>query len=69
MDLFRHAAKKSRAGQPLAVRWEPSADSFAGDFPHVYGPIALDAVVEVMPWARGSDGFQLPDRVHDLLDG
>jgi uncharacterized protein (DUF952 family) len=51
------------------LRWEPSADSFAGDFPHVYGPIALDAVVEVMPWARGSDGFQLPDRVHDLLDG
>ena len=28
------------------LRWEPSADAFAGDFPHVYGPIALDAVAE-----------------------
>jgi uncharacterized protein (DUF952 family) len=51
------------------LRWEPSADSFAGEFPHVYGPIALAAVVEVMPWQRGPDGFELPDRIHDMLDG
>jgi uncharacterized protein (DUF952 family) len=51
------------------LRWEPSADSFAGDFPHVYGPIALDTVVEVVPWARGEDGFELPERIHDMLDG
>ena len=51
------------------LRWEPSADSFAGDFPHVYGPIALDTVVAVVPWTRGDDGFELPERVHDMLDG
>lgn len=51
------------------LRWEPSADSFAGDFPHVYGPIALAAVIEVLPWKRGADGFELPDRIHHLLDG
>ena len=31
------------------------------DFPHVYGGIALDAVVEVLPFQPGADGlFQLP---------
>jgi uncharacterized protein (DUF952 family) len=51
------------------LRWEPSADAFAGEFPHVYGPIALDAVVLTVPWTRGEDGFTLPDKIHDLLDG
>jgi uncharacterized protein (DUF952 family) len=50
------------------LRWEPSADAFAGDFPHVYGPIATSAVVEVLPWSRGDAGFEVPDRVWDLLD-
>ena len=51
------------------VRWEPSADSFAGEFPHVYGPIDLEAVVDVVPWSRGADGFELPERIHHHLDG
>jgi uncharacterized protein (DUF952 family) len=51
------------------LRWEPSADAFAGDFPHVYGPIDVAAVVEAVPWARGEDGFELPEHVHHLLDG
>jgi uncharacterized protein (DUF952 family) len=51
------------------LRWEPSADEFAGDFPHVYGPIDLDAVVEVVPWKRGNDGFELPEGIRHLLDG
>ena len=51
------------------LRWEPSADSFAGDFPHVYGPIVTAAVVEVVPWERGEDGFELPERVRHHLDG
>ena len=51
------------------LRWEPSADAFAGDFPHVYGPIDVAAVVEALPWARGPDGFALPERVRHLLDG
>jgi uncharacterized protein (DUF952 family) len=51
------------------LRWEPSADSFAGEFPHVYGPITVDAVVAALPWAPGDDGFVVPDEVYDFLDG
>ena len=56
-------------GSTSELRWEPSADAFAGEFPHVYGPIAVDAVIEVFPWGAGEHGFALPDAVHDLLDG
>jgi uncharacterized protein (DUF952 family) len=51
------------------LRWEPSSDSFAGEFPHVYGPITTEAVVDAIPWGPGENGFALPDSVHDLLDG
>jgi uncharacterized protein (DUF952 family) len=51
------------------LRWEPSADSFAGEFPHVYGPISVDAVVAALPWRSGEDGFAVPDEVYDFLDG
>ena len=51
------------------LRWEPSADAFAGDFPHVYGPIVTDAVVLAVPWSRGEDGFALPAAIRHLLDG
>ena len=50
------------------LRWEPSADAFAGDFPHVYGPIGVDAVVDVVPWERGDDGFTLPEQIRHRLD-
>jgi uncharacterized protein (DUF952 family) len=50
------------------LRWEPSADGFAGDFPHVYGPIPADAVVAAVPWSRGEDGFALPDDLRHQLD-
>ena len=46
--------------------WEASSDSFAGEFPHVYGPIALDAVKAVIPWTRGEDGFEIPEKFHEL---
>jgi uncharacterized protein (DUF952 family) len=46
--------------------WESSADAFAGEFPHVYGPIALEAVRAVVPWRRGDDGFEIPEAVHSL---
>ena len=46
--------------------WESSVDAFAGEFPHVYGPIALDAVRAVIPWTRGEGGFEIPDRFHEL---
>jgi uncharacterized protein (DUF952 family) len=51
------------------LRWEPSSDEFPGDFPHVYGPIAIDAVTEAVHWARGDDGFALPDDIRHRLDG
>jgi uncharacterized protein (DUF952 family) len=48
------------------ILWEASADAFAGEFPHVYGPIAVDAVRAAVPWARGENGFEIPDAVHEL---
>ena len=66
-DLVLLCIDPNRLTSPL--RWEPSADSFAGDFPHVYGPIDVAAVVEVVPWKRGSDGFALPEEIRHLLDG
>lgn len=45
-----------RVGSPIVE--EPAVEG--GEmFPHVYGPIPVDAVVAVSPWTRGSDGFVL----------
>ena len=55
------------AGLGTEVMWEASADGFAGEFPHVYGPIALDAVVAVVPWARGENGFETVSYTHLTL--
>lgn len=35
------------------VRWEPARDS---EFPHIYGPLPLDAVIAYGPLERGEDG-------------
>lgn len=44
-----------------ALRYEEFETS-ANFFPHVYGPINLDAVVRVLPFPPQPDGtFQLPD--------
>lgn len=41
------------------VRYEHAED--AGEaFPHLYGPLNLDAVAGVIPIAERSDGFELP---------
>jgi uncharacterized protein (DUF952 family) len=66
-DLVLLCIDPGRLTSPL--RWEPSADSFAGDFPHVYGPITVDAVVRAVPWARSDDGFVFPEEIRHLLDG
>ena len=66
-DLLLLGIDPNELTSPL--RWEPSADAFAGDFPHVYGPIVVDAVVTAIPWERGPDGFAVPDEIHRLLDG
>ena len=43
------------------LRWEPGADLGTELFPHIYGPIGLDAVVETLEFEPGPDGkFHLP---------
>lgn len=37
-------------------------------FPHIYGPLNLEAVIEVMPFPPGTDGrFGLPEAVQRLV--
>ena len=46
----------------VPVRWE-SLDGGEESFPHVYGPVPVDAVVSVSPLRRTKDGrFALDDR-------
>lgn len=45
------------------VRYE-SSDEGGSAFPHVYGPLSLDAVVDSFPFERDETGYRLPD---DLL--
>jgi uncharacterized protein (DUF952 family) len=43
------------------LRWEPGTDQAAELFPHIYGPINLSAVVDVLRFEPGPDGkFHLP---------
>jgi uncharacterized protein (DUF952 family) len=43
------------------LRWEPGVDLAAELFPHVYGPINLEAVVNVLDFEPGPDGsFAMP---------
>jgi len=44
------------------LRWEPGVDLATELFPHVYGPINLDAVADVLDFEPGTDGkFHLPN--------
>jgi len=44
----------------VPVRYEPPAPGVE-EFPHVYGPLPVSAVVDVLPFTRGPDGrFTLP---------
>jgi uncharacterized protein (DUF952 family) len=44
-----------------AVRWEDTY-GHGMNFPHLYGPLNLDAVTDVLPFEPGSDGtFALPE--------
>jgi uncharacterized protein (DUF952 family) len=43
------------------VRWEPGTDKQDELFPHIYGPLNLEAVVQVINFEIGKDGrFSLP---------
>jgi uncharacterized protein (DUF952 family) len=43
------------------LRWEPGTDLASELFPHIYGPINLEAVVEVFDFEPAADGkFHLP---------
>lgn len=44
------------------LRWEPGVDFATELFPHIYGPLNLNAVVEVLDFEPGPDGlFALPN--------
>jgi uncharacterized protein (DUF952 family) len=44
------------------LRWEPGTDLPTELFPHIHGPINMEAVVEVLPFEPGPDGkFHLPE--------
>ena len=43
------------------IRWEPGTDKADELFPHIYGPLNLDAVVRVFDFEPGAQGtFALP---------
>jgi uncharacterized protein (DUF952 family) len=41
------------------LRYERGTD-VGEDFPHIYGPLNLDAVLRAVPMADGPDGYVLP---------
>ncbi len=44
------------------LRWEPGVDLATELFPHIYGPINLEAVADVLAFEPGPDGkFHLPE--------
>jgi len=50
------------------LRWEPGTDLPTELFPHIYGPLNVDAVVSVLSLEPGMDGkFQLPESL-DTVD-
>lgn len=43
------------------IRWEPGSDKPDERFPHIFGPINLDAVTSVLDFPQNSDGsFKFP---------
>lgn len=44
------------------LRWEES-EAGQPPYPHIYGPLNVDAVVDVVSFPEGPDGFSLPTGV------
>lgn len=51
----------SRLNAP--VRYETDGEDGKSAFPHVYGPLILDAVVETFPFEQDETGFRLPEQL------
>jgi uncharacterized protein (DUF952 family) len=46
------------------IRWEPGLDRPDELFPHIYGPLNLEAVAHVFDFEPGPDGiFSLPEEI------
>jgi uncharacterized protein (DUF952 family) len=45
------------------VRYETDGDDGKSAFPHVYGPLKLDYVVEAFPFEQDETGFRLPENL------
>jgi uncharacterized protein (DUF952 family) len=54
-DLVLVTVAATRLGESL--RWEPGRRDEA--FPHLYGPLALDAVIDAVPLPLGEDGLHV----------
>lgn len=55
LDLVLLVVDPSRLVSEL--RWEPGSDRPGEDFPHLYGPLNLEAVVRVLEYTPGPDGL------------
>jgi uncharacterized protein (DUF952 family) len=57
-DLVLLCVAVDRLAAPLRYeRGDPGSDEV---FPHLYGPLEVDAVVRVLPLEEGPGGFALP---------
>jgi uncharacterized protein (DUF952 family) len=57
-DLVLLCVAVDRLVAPL--RYERGDPGSVELFPHLYGPLEVDAVVRVLPFLEGPDGFALP---------
>jgi uncharacterized protein (DUF952 family) len=57
-DLVLLCVAVDRLAAPL--RYEVGDPGSAELFPHLYGPLNAEAVVRVVPFEEGAEGFALP---------
>lgn len=50
----------ARVDAPIV--YEPPAPGIDETFPHLYGALPVEAVVDATFWTRDTDGWRLPDR-------
>ena len=60
-DLLVLWVDPARLEPELRYEQPPASDPGAAElFPHLYGPLELEAVIEVSPLVLGPEGFQAP---------